>query len=67
MSLGMKIHIIYHALGKVDSIYSYDPIRLEVKGEFSVLIDNFLLLCEITNYFHAYGDICMDRNCVDGP
>lgn len=67
MSLEMKAHAIHHALGKVDSIYSYDPIRLEVKGKFSVPIDNFLLLCEITNYFHDYDDICMDRNCVDGP
>ena len=67
MSLGMKIYTIHHALGKVDSINSYDPIRLEVKGKFSVPIDNFLLLCEISNYFHVYCDICMDRNCVDGP
>lgn len=48
MSLGMKTHTIHHALGKVDSIYSYDPIRLEVKGKYSVPIGNFLLLCEIT-------------------
>lgn len=64
MPLGMKAHTIHYAFGKVDSIYSCNPIRLELKGKFSVPLDKFLSLCGITHYFHVYGDICMNRPTV---